>query len=363
MSNTPVIDADGHVLEQTIDWERGLEEHLLPLAPKDVQVETGGGRFLVEGKIWPLPYGKGRGAGAFSGKNTSYRPGGIDPAERIKDMDLEGIDVAFNYGAVIGIGVAGLQNAELAAALARIYNNWLAEYSSYAPDRLKAVAAIPLQDVDRAIAEARRAVETLGMAGVSIPSNVNGRPLHDPTYFPFYEEIQRLDVPLGIHIGPGIHGVPVAGADRYDNFLMIHIFSHPFEQMLSVISLICGGVLERFPRLRVAFLESGAGWAPFLMDRMDEDYEKLSVLAPELKAKPSDYLRSGRCFISCEPEESTLPAVLDLLGEDHVIFASDYPHWDCRFPDSVNLIQQREDISPSAKAKILGGNARRLYKL
>ncbi|MCH8194665.1 MAG: amidohydrolase [Chloroflexi bacterium] len=362
MPNTPVIDADGHVLEFTIDWEGGLEEHLLPVAPRIVGVETGGSRFLVEGKIWPQPWGKGRGAGSDIG-STSVRPGGTDPAERIKDMDQEGIDVAFNYGAVVGVGVSGLENAELAAALARIYNDWLADYCSHAPDRLKGIAAIPLQDVSRAVAEARRAVEELGMAGVSIPSNVHGTALHDPSFYPFYEEIQRLDVPLGIHVGPGIPGIPMAGADRYDNFFMIHIFSHPFEQMLSVISLICGGVLERFPKLRVAFLESGAGWSPFLLDRMDEDYEKLSHMAPELRAKPSEYLRSGRCFISCEPDETTLPTVVSLLGEDHLIYASDYPHWDSRSPDSVNLLNQRADISPRAKAKILGGNASRLYKL
>ncbi|MCH8192182.1 MAG: amidohydrolase family protein [Chloroflexi bacterium] len=202
MPNTPVIDADGHVLEFTIDWEGGLEEHLLPVAPRIVGVETGGSRFLVEGKIWPQPWGKGRGAGSDIGR-ASVRPGGTDPAERIKDMDQEGIDVAFNYGAVVGVGVSGLENAELAAALARIYNDWLADYCSHAPDRLKGIAAIPLQDVSRAVAEARRAVEELGMAGVSIPSNVHGTALHDPSFYPFYEEIQRLDVPLGIHVGPG----------------------------------------------------------------------------------------------------------------------------------------------------------------
>ena len=364
MKPDPIIDADGHVLENTIDWEAGLPDSLKPLAPKNLTVDTGGGRMLIEGKIWPQPWGMGRGAVAPPVAPMSYREGAIDPSRHIADLDAEGgIDVAFNYGAVVGVGVSGLDTAELAAALARIYNDWLAAYCAYAPDRLKAVAAIPLQDVSLAVAEARRAIEELGMTGVSIPSNVHGRPLHDITFEPFFAEVERLGVPLGIHVGPGIHGVPVAGADRFDNFLMIHPISHPFEQMLAMVSLIIGGVLERQPKLKVAFLESGAGWVPFITERMDEDYEKLPTLAPSLKGKPSDYVRSGRCFFACGPDESTLPMVLEFAGEDHVIYASDYPHWDCKFPESARAIYQREDISPQQKAKVLGDNARRLYGL
>jgi len=358
-----IIDADGHVLEQAIDWERVLPEALRPLAPKRLSVDTGGGRTLIEGKIWPQPWGKGRGAAAPPVAPMSYRAGAVDPSKRIADLDAEGIDVAFNYGAEIGIGVSGLETPTLAAALAAAYNDWLAKYCAYAPKRLKGIAAIPLQDIPSAIAEARRAVTNLGMTGVSIPSNVHGKPLHDARFEPFFAEIERLGVPIGIHIGPGIHGVPVAGAERYDNFLMIHSFSHPVEQMLALVSLVIGGVLERHPRLRVAFLESSAGWVPFITERMDEDYEKLPSLAPDLRGKPSDYVRSGRLFFACEPDERVLPMVLDFVGEDHVIYASDYPHWDCKFPDSAKAIYEREDLSPQAKAKVLGKNAERLYQL
>ncbi|MBM4406587.1 MAG: hypothetical protein FJ039_10495 [Chloroflexi bacterium] len=144
---------------------------------------------------------------------------------------------------------------------------------------------------------------------------------------------------------------------------MIHPISHPIEQMIALAGIVMGGVLERFKKLRVAFLESGAGWAPFLMERMDEDYGKLSHLGPYMKAKPSDYMRSGRCFFACEPEEKTLPMVLKLVGEDQVVYASDYPHWDCLFPDSARIIYKRDDLSQAAKAKVLGENTRRLYRL
>jgi predicted TIM-barrel fold metal-dependent hydrolase len=364
MKPAAVIDADGHVFEHTIDWEKELPARLKHLAPKNVNVDTGGGRLLMEGKLWPQPGGKGRGSGPPKpGAGIGMRQGGVDPVERIRDMDTEECDISVNYGAVIGVGVSGLENAELAAALAGIYNRWLAGYCRHAPKRLKGVAAVPMQDVSLAIAEAEHAVGKLGMIGVSVPSNVHGKPISDPSFYPFFEAMERLDVPLGIHVGPGVHGVRHAGTERFDNFLIIHPVSHPIEQMLALAGMVNGGVLERFKKLRVAFLESGAGWVPFLMERMDEDYGKLSYLAPYLKGKPSDYMRSGRCFFACEPEEATLPTVMKLVGEDHIVYASDYPHWDCLFPESARTIYKRDDLSQAAKAKVLGENTKRLYRM
>jgi len=173
------------------------------LAPRNVNIDTGGGRLFMEGKLWPQPGGKGRGSGPLPpGAGGRMRQGGVDPIERIKDMDIEECDISVNYGAVIGVGVSGLENAELAAALARIYNEWLARYCSHNPKCLKGIAAVPLQNVPMAIAEARHAVQQLGMIGVSVPSNVHGKPISDPDFHPFFEALEGLDVPLGIHVGP-----------------------------------------------------------------------------------------------------------------------------------------------------------------
>ncbi|MBI3743235.1 MAG: amidohydrolase family protein [Chloroflexi bacterium] len=127
------------------------------------------------------------------------------------------------------------------------------------------------------------------------------------------------------------------------------------------MSLLLGGVLDDFPRLRFAFLESGAGWAPYWMDRLDDYYEEFKE--HRLEHLPSDYFRSGQCFISCEVEEKTIPYVVQVLGEDRVIYASDYLHHDAKFPRSVALIAERKDLSRSAKTKILGGNAAKLFRL
>ena len=126
------------------------------------------------------------------------------------------------------------------------------------------------------------------------------------------------------------------------------------------------GVFERFPRLRVAFLECGAGWVPYMMDRMDDEFEKRGTRwCPFLRRKPSEYVREGNIYFSCEVEERTLPYVIELVGEDRIFFASDFPHERAR-PDFLHDIPefaQRTDLSDRVKEKILLHNARRFYRL
>jgi predicted TIM-barrel fold metal-dependent hydrolase len=141
-----------------------------------------------------------------------------------------------------------------------------------------------------------------------------------------------------------------------------HMVSHPFEQMLACLSLICKGVLERFPQLQVVFLESGVGWLPYWLWRMDEYREILPFQVPWLKKKPSEYFRR-QCYISCESHEDNLGATIQAVGEDRILFASDYPHWDATFPGATKAILGRTDISPEAKKKIMGENTQRLLGL
>jgi uncharacterized protein len=122
-------------------------------------------------------------------------------------------------------------------------------------------------------------------------------------------------------------------------------------------------VLERFPRLKVAFLESGCAWLPFWLHRMDEHWEKRAHEVPWLRMKPSEYFRR-QCMISCDPDEATIPAVVHYIGEDYVCWASDYPHWDAIFPGAVaELRKHLSGLSEAAQQKILGDNARRFLDL
>lgn len=254
-------------------------------------------------------------------------------------------------------------DAKLAASLCRTYNNWLTEYCKPYPDRLFGMAILPMQDMTEAIREMRRAVGDLGMKGVVIrpsPHPGTGQNLHDPAFDPFWAEAQELGITVAIHEA-AVGDRPTAGLDRFHNLFFAHLITHPVEQQLGSLALICGGVLERFPRLRTVFLEAGGGWIAYWLERMDRDYDKLGFLVPELKRKPSEYF-TRQCWICFEPDEKTLGMVAQLIGEERIIWASDYPHFDAE-TDCVAAITGRTDLTDSAKRKILGENAARLYNL
>lgn len=134
--------------------------------------------------------------------------------------------------------------------------------------------------------------------------------------------------------------------------------------MIQLANMIYRGIPELFPRLRLAFLEAGCTRVPYMMDRMDEEYEKRGeVETPLLKRKPSEYIRSGRIYFTCEAGETLLPQVLGMVGEDVIMYASDWPHWDTDFPDSIATLLERGDLGDRAKHKILRDNAKQAYKL
>lgn len=355
----PVIDSDGHVSPR-INWEAKVPEPFKKWAPRRLDFDTGGPRTLVEGKINPKPYGKGRSLPGEQANSYKGTGGVTDPQARLRDMDEEGIDVAIIYGGSTGPGLAGLDSPELAAVLCRVYNDWLAEYCSVSPKRLKGIAAIPAKDPKAAVREMDRAVTKLGFAGVVLPPNLNGKNVDHPDFWPIYEEAERLGVPMAFHHLTGLYGVEQAGADRFDNAFFTHAISHPFEICLGVISIVCNGIMDRFPRLKFVFLEAGCGWLPFWMDRLDEHYEILPHLVP-IQRKPSEYIRSENFYISCEPDEHSLRFVLDVVGEDRVVYASDYPHWDAQYPNSVKAIAERPELTDAQKRKVLSENTARAY--
>jgi uncharacterized protein len=165
-----------------------------------------------------------------------------------------------------------------------------------------------------------------------------------------------------VHEGSGAF-LPTAGVDRFaGQWFFTHTISHPFEQMLASLGLICQGALERNPELQVVFLEAGSGWLPYWLWRMDEHHEVLSFQVPWLKMKPSEYFRR-QCFISFEADETRLGEVIDSIGADRLVFASDYPHWDATFPGVTDMILNREDLNDETKRKIMGENAARLLRL
>jgi len=358
MNAYTVIDIDGHVFETDTVWARYAEPAFRDRRPRIVLDNRGTERYLIEGRLWPTPEGRGAWVPEGIVKSGCRREGGYDPDARLKDMDMDGIDIAVLYGTT-ALGFCWIEDHVFGASLCRSYNNWLADYCKAAPQRLKGVATLPLQDMNAALKEAQRAVTELGMVALQIQTNVMGKNPDHHSYYPLYELAQDLDVSIGFHFGGG-----GAGVERFvNNYVLAHACGFAFDTMLAMSAVLCGGILERFPKLRVAFLEAACGWAPYWLARLDEHYEKRTKEMPHIKKKPSEYLADGNCFISCDPDEAEIAHVVEVLGDDKIVYASDYPHWDAMFPGSVSAISDRENLSEQAKRRILGENAMRYLRL
>lgn len=332
MKDLLIIDADGHVTET----EAGVQRFMRP-------------EFRRELKPSADPWDRRQG-GKLGKLND-------DPRVQLVDLDAEGIDIQVIYPTQLSNNA----NPDVPRAVewARAYNDWLAEFCAADRSRLKGVATVALQDLDAAIAEVRRAVEQLGHIAVMMPTNVMDRDIGREEFWPFYAEVERLGIPLALH-----GGINAAGRvhGRFDKFISVHTVSFPFECMMALVGLIFAGVPEKFPKMKIAVLEGCIGWLPFLMDRMDEEFEKQGWRdAPLLTRKPSEYLASKQFWYSIEIEESMVPHVIDRIGVDRLLWASDYPHWDTSWPHSVSHFLSRTDISEADKRTILGENPAQLY--
>ena len=277
----------------------------------------------------------------------------------LKALDRGGMEMAVLYP-TLGLFMSFLHDRQWAVALCRAYNSFMHEEFTRKSPRLKAVALLPLQDPAAAAMELRRAVRELGCVGAMLAAD-GAHVLGEARFTPIYEEAERLDTMLGVHAS-GSH-LGGGGLELFPAFIQTHTCSHAFGQMRQLTSLVLEGIPERFPQLRIAFLEAGCGWAPYWVERMDEEYAKRASEAPVLKQKPSHYVRSGKIYFSCEADECLLPQALALIGEEQIVYASDYPHWDGSYPDSLDELRRREDLTDAQKCKVLADNARQLYRL
>jgi len=355
-----VIDADGHGGEIS-GWQRRIPAAL------QGKLEEWSARCKAHYAKLTIPGGGlSRPGDQFAARSTvtraEIRAGMFDPAERLKDMDLEGIDVTVNFTGGAGEEWA-LLDRDFAIALCRALNDAKAEFNRHDPQRFKGVAIVPMIDPAAAAAELRRAVTELGLVAMVTRQHVRDKNLDDPSFDVLWAEAERLNVPVCLHGGgQAPDQVPVA-IDRFHTRLAVHALTHPFGNMIGILCFTVGGILHRFPKLRVGFMESGCGWLPFWLERLDEHWERMPEQAPGIDRKPSEYFADGRCFIGCDPDERTIPQVVQLLGDRRIVYASDYYHWDCRFPDTARLIAERNDLSDAIKKRILADNAAVLYGL
>jgi hypothetical protein len=318
-------------------------------------------------------------------------PGGHDPAARLADMDRDGIDVAVLYPSLaLFFGpldpIPALRDTEFVAACQRAYNEWVAEHCRAAPARLFAMAAVPLQDPALAVAELERAVNVLGLKGALIRPSAylegdgGFLPLNHTAYDRFWAACCDLDVPVALH--PGVH-VDTPGACRlfdlvaYDENMMIvnsarderhggsalgQAVGNTVDMIVSMGRLVMGGVCERFPNLRVLFLESGGGWVPTQLERMDEQVKAFPLEKRWLSLLPSEYF-ARQCWVSFEPEEWNLAACAEKLGAERVVWASDYPHPEYHAGVVKEVEQSIASLADDARRRILGANAVDVYRL
>jgi predicted TIM-barrel fold metal-dependent hydrolase len=295
------------------------------------------------------------------------RARGFDPDSTVTAMDIEGVDVAVMYGTR---GRQILTHDDLvpdyAAALARAYNNWAHDYCRKHPERLKFAAQVAMHSVPLAIEEARRCVRELGaVAVIGTPNPVNGQHLHDEACDPLWSALEELGVPVGFH-PTGNTSLRDDAGRRYVGHANFHPIAHairnPVELMGAIASMTTGGILERHPRLRCAFLEGTAGWLHWWLWRLDDQWKKFGPgCEHQLAMEPSEYFKR-QCVIALDVDEEPAVEVVDKMGADYFVVSTDYPHSDGAFPEAMEQFF-RLPLSDEARRKILWDNCARLYSL
>lgn len=340
-----VIDADGHSVERDAEIAEYADYLGTPLkgAPG----------------IGAMPFFPSL-DGWFRVASDKLAPG--DPQTWRRFLDETGMEATVLHP-TSGLAFGLIQDPDWSESLARAYNTWLYERYMKVDDRIKGVALVPLHRPAKAVDQLRRAVEELGMSGAVLPAaTVLGKSYGHRDFFPIYEEAQRLGCVITFHGAPS-KGM---GFDHFDTFIQVHTLEHPFAIMIQFTSLMFEGVFELFPDVRFAFFEAGVGWVPYLLDRMDEEYERRGRRwAPALHTTPSECIRHAQVYFSAEVEESSIPAAAARLGEDRIMFASDFPHereYE-QFKGDAAELTHRHDISDPLKRKILFENANAFYRL
>jgi predicted TIM-barrel fold metal-dependent hydrolase len=364
-----IVDTDTHQMEPHDLWERYIDDRFKAAAPRLGIASSGRKTVMVEGESLTAEEGKY----AFAAPEflaavaramqrfDRARKASFSAQSRLADMDQEGVDVQILYPTVGGQMLGReFRDPELLAACCAAYNNWSCEYCGEAPERLRFAAMLPLQNVDRAIAEAHRTAKMGTVSYYVRPNPIMGRNLNHQDYWPLWAEIEKLDRPISIH-DSGSPRIPSFG-ERMDTHTAGHILAHPFEAMYAMACLIWGGVFERFPKLNVVHVEADAGWTPYWLQRMEQHWDfSGNAEHPDLKLRPTEYFKRN-VFVACRSDEPTLKAALELAGDDNFVWNTDYPHPDGTWPWALKKMEE-QPILETSKRKILWHNAARAFRL
>jgi len=378
MAELRLISADSHVMEPANFWLERLDKKFRDQAPRVVQRPDGQGLMFTAPGISGFPVAGGFGTGRSGEELKEHmkrgyeaaRPSGWDPVERVKDQDVDGVEAEVLY-TTLGMPLFGLNDANLQRACFHVYNEWLTEFCSYSPKRLIGTALISLEDIGEGVKELEHCAKR-GLRGAMIwGSPPADRPYSSPAYDPLWQVASDYRMPLSLHVITGkgkesdVGGVsdaltgtsaqkPVMG-EIYAN--LIH------EIQRSLTNIIFGGVLERFPKLIIVSAENDVGWIPHYMYRLDHAYEKFGKLMPApLPMKPSDYIR--RQMFATFQDDPVGPAAWKMFGPTNYMWASDFPHTDCTWPDSRKVVERDfAEVPEEVRRKIVYENAAALYRI
>jgi predicted TIM-barrel fold metal-dependent hydrolase len=371
------VDADGHVLEPRNTWIDYIDPAFRDRAIRIAIDDHGDEVLLIDGH--PVE-GMRNGLAGMGGINLDFvdaldrsgklryedgcPPGGYDPAARLEVMDDEGIDIALLYP-TLGICWEGfVTEPALARAYARAYNRYIVDFCSHDPVRLVPVAHISLIDEVGAVEEVVRSRDA-GCRAVYLSPDVAsraGRGLSDPAFDRFWSTVEDLDIPIGFHVvvrDQSSFQRPIierTGGQALFGFAFLAI-----DVMAAFTEMLASGVFEKHPRLRCTVLESGATWIAAWLDRMDHKFEVMRSITPT-SMKPSEYF-FRQCLVSADPDETVIAPIIEAVGADYFVWASDYPHIDASFGVVGEIRSRLTSLSEEDQAKVLGLNAQRFYGL
>ena len=371
-----IYDSDAHVMMSQRHWQDlPPEYHLRRPRPAHVGDPDGLGGFtslwFVEGRLAPHPWGPASQPGnipertyeAFPGTPTAFDVSEgsqdlSDPAARLKDLDRLGIEVSVIFPTTLYAAMT--LDPGLEGALYRSHNRYVGKACQANPKRLKWVGLVPLRDPQNGI-EALREMQSLGAAGAVVYGTAGERPLSDPAFHPFFDEFQHTGLPLCIHFGQSYPGLePLTRT-----MLAGNIIGMSLPAFLAFYAITCGGLLDRYPKLKVGFFEFGSEWLLYAVARIDKYRDMAAANGMPYNTdiggkRALEYVKSGNIFVSGESEDRVLPQEIELLGEDQFLYSSDFPHPEERDAGS-NEIAERNDLTDRQKRKILWDNAIRFW--
>lgn len=369
MRHYHLISADDHVQEPPDTWQKRVPAKFRDRAPKVVRTDQGDA-WVIEGSAVSLGMEVQAGKKFEDYKATgetydSIRKGSYDPVERLKDMDIDGVDAQVLYSNTGTFRLLNIADVELQAACMRAYNDFLSEFCSTDLERLAGIGMVCADDLEEAKREAARVADLPGLRGIILPLYPRADPLNSNAYDPLWAVVQDLELPVHVHVAvgdprlskplgndnPHIQGAyPAAMTDN---------FMGTYEALSKVIF---GGMLERFPRLRFVLVESRIGWLPFFLERTDNVYTRHRYWSKlQLKEPPSFYFHRqvSATFI----EDRAGIEARHRIGVENIMWSSDYPHTDTTWPNSRDYIEKTfEGVGEEDRHKLLVGNAARLYR-